>query len=176
MARGKRLKRFNITRNAMATSLKPREMTRYSCFLPTTYCGFFLTRNLKLETRNCILPWPWGSSSVWQSAAFAMRRPGVRSPSAPPIESGTYGEAPLAVFVFRAAMRRPGFVPPLLHLLESNTYGDRSARCYCFRRHNAEARVRPPCSKDDAEGHPRRLFRYPNRSPKNSELVWNIES
>src|SRR5262245_20830743 len=38
-----------------------------------------------------------------------MRRPGVRSPSAPPIESNTYGEALLAVFVFRAAMRRPGF-------------------------------------------------------------------
>ncbi len=27
----------------------------------------------------------WGSSSVWQSAAFAMRRSGVRSPSAPPV-------------------------------------------------------------------------------------------
>ena len=42
----------------------------------------------------------WGSSSVWQSAAFAMRRPGVRSPSAPPIIFNDLQPPPrVAVFV-----------------------------------------------------------------------------
>src|SRR5215207_9336029 len=36
------------------------------------------------QNRPLLSPFAWGSSSVWQSAAFAMRRSGVRSPSAPP--------------------------------------------------------------------------------------------
>ena len=45
-------------------------------------------------TEPCFLIWhsAWGSSSVWQSAAFAMRRSGVRSPSAPPLVSIIYSQ------------------------------------------------------------------------------------
>jgi hypothetical protein len=47
----------------------------------------------------------WGSSSVWQSAAFAMRRSGVRSPSAPPKDSTTYGYLPGSLFRFGTLSR-----------------------------------------------------------------------
>ena len=56
---------------------------------------------MKLKTRNGMLTWPWGSSSVWQSAAFAMRRPGVRSPSAPPIRIKYFRRGAPRRFCFR---------------------------------------------------------------------------
>jgi len=63
---------------------------------------------------------------------FAMRRPGVRIPAAPPIESTTYGEALLAVFasVGNAEARGSG---PVGSINRINKLRRGTSRPFCFR-------------------------------------------
>src|SRR5215475_3630634 len=98
-----------------------------------------------------------------------MRRPGVRSPSAPPIESNTYGEALLAVFDFprrnaEARVRFP-FAPPirikylwrvafsLLFVSVAQCGGPRSFLfCSTSRiKHSRRSRPRPPWGGDNPQ-------------------------
>ncbi len=96
----------------------------------------------KLETRNSKLysSDAWGSSSVWQSAAFAMRRSGVRSPSAPPltlIVSTTYRCR--TSFQCDAEVRGSNPSAPPITLIVSMTY-----RCRTSFQCNAEVRGSNP--------------------------------
>src|SRR5438270_14031476 len=77
----------------------------------------------------------WGSSSVWQSAAFAMRRSGVRSPSAPPQGSShqqfsathTYDEFPEMTYTWPVFSRfRASLMIPTTHNSPPRARGGRA--------------------------------------------------